>query len=188
MHSPAVRRVYLTGFMGAGKTTVGRILASRLAWSFYDIDALIEAQHNASVAALFALHGEQAFRVMEQEAIRSVHQSDEAVISLGGGALETADVRSLVHASPTSHVVFLDAPLPLLVDRCLAQDGGQGRPILQQRAQLENRYNFRLAYYREAHHTVATQSLSPEEVAATIVDYLAALHDGNHSPQPFSPR
>jgi shikimate kinase len=57
-----VTRIYLTGFMGAGKTTVGRILAQRLGWEFYDIDSLIEADQNAPVASLFSLHGEQAFR------------------------------------------------------------------------------------------------------------------------------
>lgn len=184
MCSDAVRRIYLTGFMGAGKTTVGRILAQRLGWRFMDIDSLIEEEHAAPVATLFALHGEAVFRSMEAAAIRSVHQSNQVVISLGGGALETGEVRSLVHGGPDSRVIFLDAPLSLLVERCITQDGGAGRPILQQRDQLEGRYSFRLTHYRNAHLTVLTQTLTPEEVAAAILDQLAALHDGKSSSDP----
>jgi shikimate kinase len=106
------------------------------------------------------------------------------VISLGGGALETAEVRTLLHSARDSQVVFLEAPLPMLIDRCVAQEaesgGGPARPVLQDRERLEHRYELRLAYYRNAHLTVATQSLTPEEVAATIQ---AALDDGN-SPNP----
>jgi shikimate kinase len=178
-----VTRVYLTGFMGAGKTTVGRILARRLDWQFHDIDSIIESEEQAPVARLFALHGEQAFRAMEHAAIRGIHQSEHAVISIGGGALETVEVRQLIHAAVDSHVVFLDAPLPLLIDRCVAQEAESGvvgvRPLLRDSKHLEARYKLRLAYYQSAHLTVATQSLTPEEVAATVLNHLAALHDAN---------
>jgi shikimate kinase len=182
---PPVARVYLTGFMGAGKTTVGRILARRLDWQLYDVDSLIETEQQASVAKLFMLYGEQAFRAMEHAAIRGIHQREHAVISIGGGALETTEVRQLIHDAADSHVVFLDAPLPMLIDRCLAQEVESAgvRPLLQDRRRLEARYKLRLAYYRNAHLTVATQSFTPEEVAATVLDYLAALDDATLSPK-----
>jgi len=176
-----ITRIYLTGFMGAGKTTVGRILADRLGWSFHDIDTVIEREQQTSVARLFALQGEHAFRTIEHATIRRMHASEQAVISLGGGALETEDTRTLIHTAPGACLVFLDAPLPLLINRCLAQDGGQSRPVLRDRAHLESRYDFRLAFYKNAHLTVATQSLTPEEVAASILDRMAAQPHGNLS-------
>jgi shikimate kinase len=117
---------------------------------------------------------------MEVEAIRGIYREEQAVISLGGGALETAEVRELLMHCPDSRTVFLEAPLPLLVDRCLTQDTGASRPVLQDRALLESRYNLRLPYYRNAHLTVTTETLTPEEVAATIHQHLAALDHGNN--------
>lgn len=181
MSSTGITRIYLIGFMGAGKTTVGRLLAERLAWRFYDVDAVIEEQHQETVAQLFALHGEPGFRALEHQAIRHLQHENHAVISLGGGAIETPEVRTLIQDSAGSHVIFLEAPLDILVDRCVSQDGGAARPILQDREHLGSRYKSRLAHYQNAHHTVATQSLTPENVAALILDHLASLHDGNHA-------
>ena len=87
------RRIVLTGFMGAGKSTVGRLLAARLHWPFLDIDSLITAEHGLTVAQIFAQDGEEHFRRIEAEAIARVldpaHEYDHAVIALGGGAIET---------------------------------------------------------------------------------------------------
>lgn len=167
--------------MGAGKSTVGRILAARLHWQFYDVDRVIEAQQNELVPALFAKLGEAAFRGFERQAIEGLHQKDQTVISLGGGAVETAGIRELLFAAPDSMVVFLQAPLQLLLDRCLAQDGGESRPVLLQPDELEARYNLRVTYYQNAHLTVLTESLTPENVAAAIVDHLAAQHYGHYA-------
>ena len=179
-----VSRIYLVGFMGAGKSTVGRILAERLGWRFYDIDRVIESEQKTSVSSLFAEHGELAFRELEHDAILRLHQTEHAVMSLGGGAVETAQVRELLARDPGSLVIFLEAPLTLLMERCMQQDGGAARPVLQQPELLQARYDLRLTYYRNAHLTVETETLSPENVAATIIQRVAALHDANHSPSP----
>ena len=183
--SPAratARRIYLVGFMGAGKSTVGRILAGRLGWHFHDSDRVIEADQKTSVPALFATYGEASFRRLEYDAVFRLHQAEQAVISLGGGAVETAQIRDLLENDAGGIVIYLQAPLPLLIERCLAQDGGDARPVLQQREQLQTRYDLRLTYYRNAHLTVETETLSPENVAAAIVERVAALYDANHSP------
>ncbi|MGA9718913.1 MAG: shikimate kinase, partial [Acidobacteriaceae bacterium] len=105
---PAVlpRRIVLTGFMGAGKSTVGRMLAARLRWPFIDIDSLITAEHGRTVAQIFADHGEEHFRRLEAEATARVldpaHDYEQAVIALGGGAIETEAVRQLLFPGPSS--------------------------------------------------------------------------------------
>ena len=180
----AISRFYLVGFMGAGKSTVGRILADKLGWPFYDVDRVIEGEQRTSVSSLFAAQGEQAFRKLEYDAILRLRQAEQAVVSLGGGAVETAAVRELLACDPCGLVIFLQAPLTLLMERCLAQDGGAGRPVLQQPELLQARYDLRLTYYRNAHLTVETETLSPENVAAAIVERVAAQHDANHSPIP----
>jgi shikimate kinase len=178
MSSPVFTRIFLTGFMGAGKTTVGRILARRLGWRFYDVDLLVEEEQQAAISSLFSTYGELAYRSMESAAVRRIHREEQVVISLGGGALETSEVRDLVMASPDSRTVFLEAPVSVLVERCVAQDLGASRPVLQDQALLEARYDLRLPYYRNAHLTVTTESLTPEEVAATIHKRLAAQSHG----------
>jgi shikimate kinase len=177
--SGVICRIYLVGFMGAGKSTVGRLLAERLGWHFYDVDRVIEQEQDASVGSIFSAQGEEAFRRLEHSAIQRLHRAGQAVISLGGGAVETAEVRALIKQEPDSLVIFLHAPLHLLIERCMAQDGGSARPVLQQPERLQTRYNLRLTYYRNAHLTVETETLSPEKVAATILDRLAALQNAN---------
>ena len=99
---PAIlpRRIVLTGFMGAGKSTVGRILAARLRWPFLDIDSLITTEHGRTVAQIFADHGEEHFRRLEAEATARVldpaHEYSQAVVALGGGAIETEAIRELL--------------------------------------------------------------------------------------------
>ena len=80
------QRIALIGFMGAGKTTVGAILAARLGWDFVDTDALIEVRAGAPVAAIFRERGEQAFRDLEADVLAELAQRQRAVIATGGGA------------------------------------------------------------------------------------------------------
>ncbi len=178
-HSAQIERLYLVGFMGAGKTSVGTLLAPLLGWQFFDVDKWLEEVHRQPVATLFANHGEAGFRVMEQHAVQTLGSETQAVISLGGGAIETEAVRSMMEQDAASQTIFLEAPLQLLVDRCLAQDGAHKRPLLAHVELLGDRYEKRLAFYRKAHHTVATQNLTPEEVAAAIHAHMAASERWN---------
>jgi len=170
---PAVPvRIFLAGFMGAGKTTVGALLARRLRWDFVDSDRLVEAQAGAAIAEIFSRQGEPAFRRLEAEAIRGAAQGEQCVIGLGGGALETPATRDLLASLPNSLLVFLDAPLETLLARCAAHVAGPVRPVLADRAHLEARWRQRLPFYRQAHLTVDTSSLLPEAVVERILDSL----------------
>jgi shikimate kinase len=167
-----VRRIILTGFMGAGKSTIGAQLAGRLSWRFVDSDAIIEARTGATIAQIFAEHGEAAFRVLETDAVREHAQAQYLVLALGGGAIEAESTRCALAELDEACVVFLDAPLEVMVARCLAQPGAAERPVLADRERLAARLAGRLPHYRRAHLTIATSSLAPEAVVDRILEAL----------------
>lgn len=170
----SIRRVVLTGFMGAGKSTVGLLLAQELGWEFVDVDTAIELRAGKRVPEIFAQDGEAAFRVIEADAIRECCERQDVVVALGGGALEAESTRELVGRRERTCVVFLDAPLEVLVERCLAQASGAERPVLADRQKLLGRYQSRLAHYRKADVTVATAGRSPDEVVECILAEMKA--------------
>lgn len=159
--------------MGAGKSTVGPLLAQSLGWSFLDADTAIEVRAGKTVAEIFAQQGEAAFRALEAEAIRQNAGRESLVLALGGGAIETASTREFLATLDRSCVVFLDAPLDTLVARCLSQPAAAERPVLADREGLLQRFNTRLPYYRSAHLTVTTAGLSPQAVVTRILESLA---------------
>jgi shikimate kinase len=186
------RRIVLTGFMGAGKSTVGRILGARLRWPFLDIDSLITAEHGRTVAQIFADHGEEHFRRLEAEAIQRVldpaHDYKQAVIALGGGAIEIDAVRALLFPGPLyvpeTVTIFLSAPLPELLARChvgnapeitSSEPGEEApvRPLLTAAEPPEDRLARRLPHYRRAHLTLDTAGIPAVEVVDRILDWLA---------------
>lgn len=171
-----IRRIVLTGFMGAGKSTVGPLLAQRLGWEFLDADSVIESRAGKTIAEIFAEQGEAAFRALEADAIRDHARRENLVLALGGGALETESTRGLLASLDRACVLFLDAPLDLLVARCLAQPGAPEsapvRPVLADRESLRRRFDARVPYYRAAHLTVATAGLAPQAVVDRILEDL----------------
>src|ERR1700745_2998164 len=106
-----VRRIVLTGFMGAGKSTIGRMLAQSLGWDFVDTDAVIESRTGMTIARIFAEQGEDAFRALEAEAVREQARVEHVVLALGGGAVEFETTREALVRLGDACVVFLDAPL-----------------------------------------------------------------------------
>jgi len=169
----SITRVLVTGFMGAGKTTVGRLLAERLGWDFADSDQQLEAETGQTIAGLFEARGEPAFRDLEAAAIRESLTRDHLVLALGGGALERPQTRALLASFPDAVLIFLDAPLDLLVSRCSGQPNAPVRPVLADRARLQERWTARLPWYRQAHLTVNTEGRSPDEVADRIFHAIA---------------
>jgi shikimate kinase len=171
-----LRRIVLTGFMGAGKTTVGRLLAAALGWDFLDLDAHVEARANASIPDIFAAHGEQRFRQLESSALANALSRRATVLALGGGALEQLTNRLLLEQTPGTLVIHLDAPFPTLYDRCMLQSFAspeQIRPILASAAEAEARYNQRQPFFRRlARHTIPTADLTPSEAADSIMTLL----------------
>jgi shikimate kinase len=176
-----LRRIVLTGFMGAGKTTVGRLLAARLGWEFLDLDAYIESRTGLAVPSIFAAHGEAHFRHLESQALAASLGRSNVVLALGGGAPESLTNRLLIEQTPATATIFLDAPFATLFDRCRMQAltpgvtvaPGQARPILADPTTAEARFLARLPVYRRlAHHTIATESLTTEETVTALLAHL----------------
>jgi len=168
-----LRRLVLTGFMGAGKTTVGRLLAARLNWDFLDLDAYIESRSGLSVPSIFSIHGESHFRQLESMALASALGRSRLVLALGGGAPEVLTNRLLLEQTPATSTIFLDAPFSALFDRCMMQalnPGTTDRPILADPATAEARFLVRQPIYRLlARLTLDTASLTPEQTVAAIL-------------------
>ena len=141
-----LRRLVLTGFMGAGKSTVGRLLATRLSWQFLDLDAHLEARTGATIPQLFERHGEAHFRRLESTALASALGHDHTVLALGGGTPEELTNRLLLEQTPATLTIFLDAPFPTLFDRCMLQD--IARPVLADPAAAQQRFQKRHPLYR----------------------------------------
>ena len=171
------QRIVLTGFMGAGKTTVGRLLAESLGWAFLDLDQHLEARAGATVASLFATHGEAHFRRLESSALANALSQTQTVIALGGGTPEQLTNRLLLEQTPDTVVVFLDAPFDVLFDRCMLQSFAQpehSRPVLADPLAAAERFTLRQPLYRRlARTSVACAELTPAESAATLLRALA---------------
>lgn len=167
-------RVVLVGFMGAGKTTVGRELARQLGWRFVDVDDAIVEAAGRSVAQIFATDGESHFRTLENRALQACLAATQTVIAVGGGAVESRHNLELLAASGRTLTVYLSAPLETLCARCeqaAAQPNTPRRPVFEDRAALSERYHRRLPLYQAAAHATIGAEDSPAAVAAQILKF-----------------
>ncbi len=168
----------LTGFMGSGKTTVGRLLASRLGWAFADLDDAVAQGAGLSVPQIFAEQGEAAFRAHEVKALHTLLQQTEIVIALGGGAPGTAAVRALLRDAENTAVVYLEASFPVLYERCTLQASDPraiARPLLGSREAASRRFAQRAPLYASlASWKVQAGLPSPEHVTDSILRSLQA--------------
>ena len=169
------RRVVITGFMGAGKTTVGRALARLLGSPFVDLDDAVEALEGRGPRELIDVEGEGYFREAETRALRQVLGGTGArVVATGGGAWALERNRALVAAHGCLSV-WLDSPFDLCRRRIDESGGGAGRPFARDPERARRLYEERLAAYREADLRVrVAPDRGAEELAAEIADALGA--------------
>ncbi|MEU1018170.1 shikimate kinase [Streptomyces sp. NPDC005900] len=162
-------QIVLVGPMGVGKTTVGELLADRLAVAFRDTDADIVAAQGREIADIFVDEGEPYFRDLERRAVRAAVEEHSGVLALGGGAILDASTRALLAPHP---VVYLSMD----VEEAVRRTGlNQARPLLavNPRKQWRELMDARRRLYTEvARAVVATDGRTPEEVAQAVLDAL----------------
>jgi shikimate kinase len=152
--SPSMK-IYLVGFMGAGKTTAGRELAVRVGAPFFDIDELIESAEKMSIKDVFAQHGEPYFRKRERDVLRSTRHLDSAVIAAGGGTFTFDENIQFIQSEGLS--VYLSVPY------------STERPLFRDDVAAHELYSNRIRYYRMADITIEVRE---EETTNEIVERL----------------
>ena len=161
-----VKQLILIGFMGAGKTSVGKTLASLLDYSFIDLDNQIEVQQKLSIVDIFNENGEAFFRSLELQQIKQINNLDRVVVSTGGGIIENLESRNFLYEIPT--VVWLDISYETVLQR-LCHDEIESRPLFND--DVKKRFDSRQDLYRKvANFIIPVDNLSIVEVAETIIN------------------
>ena len=165
-----MKNIVLIGFMGTGKTSIGRLLATRLGCAFHDLDKKIEEQHGMSIPAMFAQHGEPYFRAREKEAVRDAAGRTNLVIATGGGTVKDPENIALLRQNGV--LVALTADVDTILQRTATRGA---RPVLDRadagdrRAAVMRLLEERRTLYEEADIAVDTSGRSPLEAAEYIV-------------------
>ncbi len=157
--------VCLTGFMGSGKSTVGRLLAAQLAWHFVDLDAEIERLTGLPISQIFEQKGEAVFRDIEHECLARIlgsasDRDTRLVLALGGGTIAQPRNAAMLRESGLSPqgsgavLIWLDCPMEDLLQRCVLMGG---RPLFRDEASFRKLYLERLPYYQQADYRVTSK-------------------------------
>lgn len=156
------KRIYLTGFMGCGKSTVGPVLANMLGWKYFDLDEEIEKFENMPIVEIFQKYGEKYFRQREKELLVKIANEEKLVISLGGGTI--VDDLNLQFMKRTGVIVYIEASIDVLYNRIKSKTN---RPLIRDIILsdnpkdklldlITNLLNKRLPFYQKADITVKT--------------------------------
>ena len=177
---PGKRQLHLTGFMGSGKSTVGRRLARRLGWDFIDLDEAIAERAGKSVAGIFADEGEGVFRALEDQLLLEIsvlattHAARRGVIvALGGGTLMDPENQEVCAAIAT--IVWLRCPIEVVAERCL--QGADSRPLWGGTEEIKRRLAEREPGYRGADFTVDATGTA-DDVADNVLAILSEARRG----------
>ncbi len=171
------RTIFLVGFMGAGKSSVGLALSRRLGWAFEDLDHRIEAQERRSIEKIFQQSGEAGFRRIEHAALRSlIEELSELpkIVAMGGGAYTQAANAALLEEGGFP-AIFLDAPVEELFRRCLDQQ--LERPLRRDLDEFRRLYDARRSHYLRASIRIETGGKDVEQVAAEAIESLGLKLD-----------
>jgi shikimate kinase len=157
--------IYLLGFMGSGKSTVGDLLARALGWPLIDLDTVIEAGQGLSIREIFENSGEPFFRQIERAALTEASKAEPAVIALGGGTFaQPLNVELIREAGGTT--IWLDCPPEVLLTRC---QGLENRPLFRNEESFTQLLMERLPYYRLADFRISSEGRNPQEIVEQIL-------------------
>lgn len=162
-----MKNIVLVGMMGAGKTTVGELLATKLNRELKDIDRVIEQEQKKSIIEIFTNDGEEAFRQLESETIEKLSNMSDLIISTGGGALEKAN--NLSNLQKNGIIIYLKADIEELFKRVKNETQ---RPLLKEQDPLEvikKLIKKREKFYLMANITIITDNKSPEKITEEII-------------------
>ena len=160
-------KIYLVGFMGAGKSTVARALGSRLKWRVEDIDMLIETREHRAVVDIFTQDGEPYFRQVEREVLRELLLIRHAVVATGGGTFADPINRTAINTDGAS--IWLDISFGSVIER-LPPDGR--RPLAADRTTLKALYEARRGAYASAHLRLDASRASVGELVERIIEWV----------------
>jgi shikimate kinase len=162
-----MRNIYLVGFMGTGKTTVGKKLAALQKHTFIDLDDLIESKEKRKISDIFAARGEPYFRAIEKKALQEVSQKEDLVVGCGGGIV--IDKENIALMKATGKIICLSATPEIILKRT---SGRTHRPLLNvadPKAKIASLLENRASCYALADETIDTSHLSPDEVVKKII-------------------
>jgi shikimate kinase len=160
-------KIYVVGFMAAGKTTMARALAKRLDWRAVDIDELVEQRERSTVSEIFARHGEPYFRSVERAVLLDQLAPRHLVVATGGGTFVDPSNRAAINSDGVS--IWLDVPF----DRTIARLPSDGRrPLAADRSEFERLYHQRRSAYQQAHLRVEAGRAHVDALVEEVLDWL----------------
>lgn len=166
-----VKRLFLVGYMGCGKTTIGKFVARDMQWKFIDMDAFFEKKHSCTISEYFAKHGENGFREAERKVVAELSTAEYAVIACGGGAPCFFDNMRIMNASGAT--IYINVAPEELANRLKLAKAN--RPLLAQKsdeellAHITSQLAEREKFYRQAHMIVDGVAL-PMQAYRTLVE------------------
>ncbi len=168
------KNIILTGFMGSGKSTVGKEIATRLKCDFYDTDKIIEKEQNRTISDIFREEGEDYFRLLEKLVVADICRKSDIVIATGGGTLLFKD--NLEMLTQTGIVFCLTANFDILISR---MGNRKNRPMVAEknRTAILELYESRIDGYNKLPNQIDTSDISPQEVADRIIKLFNELNN-----------
>lgn len=163
--------IFLTGYMGAGKSTIGKKLGFAMGYKFIDTDQALEKHFKCKMSEIFATVGEKKFREEEERLIEKLSMRTNYIVSTGGGTLTRTE--TFYTAQRSGYLIYLKAPVEVLFERTIYSQ--KDRPLLNipdAEEKFKKRFKVREPYYIRADHTVETNSRPSEEVVKDIVTWL----------------